>query len=224
MLGAILYVAALHHTDANLAALAPNYFIVTCRAIAELAVFPVLTPKNESPFAPLENSQEEAEKIEQTAFENVLGILLTSLVSEGFVEATGMWISIGYRLTLDHCPIQVDKDSREWRGIFSGLQIIDLEHASLHLSYPMLPIEAPAASLSQLQKLPPDPFYLLTQMMHAGLSRFNGRGLRSIWSYIFSKDIDSPTTPSFTDDDSKVIYKWAGRLDRWLIEYNSRCR
>jgi len=44
----------------------------------------------------------------------------------------------------------------------------------------------------------------LTEMMHAGLSHFTGRGLATIWSFIFANEgCDSPVFP-FTDTDAKV--------------------
>ena len=86
----------------------------------------------------------------------------------------------------------------------NGFQIIDLEHASLHLSCPVIPIKAPLASLRQLQSFAEDPFMRLTEMMHAGLSHFTGRGLATIWSFIFANEgCDSPVFP-FTDTDAKV--------------------
>ena len=110
---------------------------------------------------------------EQKAFQNVLGLILAGLISEAFIETTGTWISMGYRLTLDHCPVQIDERSSEWGGLFSGLQvcvfclrrtmayyqtqIIDLEHASLHMSCPILPWKAPLPSLRQLQNSAEDP-------------------------------------------------------------------
>lgn len=64
-------------------------------------------------------------------------------------------------------------------------QIIDLEHASLHMSCPIVPKEAPLPSLRQLQTSAKDPFYSLTQMMHIGLSHFTGRGLPTIVRGLF---------------------------------------
>lgn len=113
LLAAILYVSALHHTSPEFAALAPEYFIVTCNAIAELAV-----PMQESPRVEMSSSTDE-----QRASQNVLGLILAGLISEAFIETTGVWISMGYRLTLDHCPVQIDERSSEWRGLFSGLQV-----------------------------------------------------------------------------------------------------
>jgi hypothetical protein len=113
LLAAILYVSALHHTSPEFAALAPDCFIVTCNAIAELAV-----PIQESQRVEMSSSI-----TEQRASQNVLGLILAGLISEAFIETTGIWISMGYRLTLDHCPVQIDERSSEWRGLFSGLQV-----------------------------------------------------------------------------------------------------
>jgi hypothetical protein len=103
--------------------------------------------------------------------------------------------------------VHIGERSHEWRGLFSGLQvswanpissppppnpflqIIDLEHASLHMSCPIVPKDAPLPSLRQLQTSAKDPFYSLTQMMHTGLSHFTGRGLPTIWSFISSNQV-----------------------------------
>ena len=102
-------------------------------------------------------------------------------------------------------------------------QIVDLEHASLHMSCPILPKEAPLPSLRQLQTSAKDPFFPLTQMMHIGLSHFTGRGLPTIWSFISSNQTENaPGSPSiFTDADVKVIREWARQLDDWLVQWNS---
>jgi len=103
------------------------------------------------------------------------------------------------------------------------MKIIDLEHASLHMSCPILPKEAPLPSLRQLQTSARDPFYSLTQMMHTGLSHFTGRGLPTIWSFISSSQVE-PTAhvPLFSETDSKVIRDWARQLDDWLVQWNSQ--
>jgi hypothetical protein len=102
-------------------------------------------------------------------------------------------------------------------------QIIDLEHASLHMSCPIVPKEAPLPSLRQLQTSAKDPFCSLTQMMHIGLSHFTGRGLPTIWAFISSNQV--PTSPRpppiFTEADGKVIREWARQLDDWLVLWNS---
>ncbi|KUJ15456.1 uncharacterized protein LY89DRAFT_113348 [Mollisia scopiformis] len=219
LLAAILYVSALHHQSPDFAGLAPGYFVATCSAISELAV-PIQAASRASKDGPNQEKTKLSE--EQRGFQNVLGLILAGLISEAFIETAGLWITMGYRLTLDHCPVHIDERSHEWRGLFSGLQIIDLEHASLHMSCPIVPKEAPLPSLRQLQTAAKDPFYSLTQMMHTGLSHFTGRGLPTIWSFISSNQVDSAQrTPAvFTEADSKVIREWARQLDDWLVQWN----
>ena len=120
LLAAILYVSALHHTSPDFAVLAPDYFIVTCNAIAELAI-PMQARSRADKSSVIKGLTQLSD--EQKAFQNVLGLILAGLISEAIIETTGIWISMGYRLTLDHCPIQVDERSCEWRGLFSGLQV-----------------------------------------------------------------------------------------------------
>jgi hypothetical protein len=104
-----------------------------------------------------------------------------------------------------------------------GVQIIDLEHASLHLSCPVIPMKAPLPSLRQLQNFAEDPFNRLTEMMHTGLSHFTGRGLPTIWSFISSNQLEGQhlSVFPFTDTDAKVIREWAKKLDDWLVSSNS---
>ncbi len=120
LLAAILYVSALHHSSPEFAALAPAYFVATCSAISELAVPVQAAQRTESSSPNTENAKLSEE---QKAFQNVLGLILAGLISEAFIETTGLWISMGYRLTLDHCPVHIDERSQEWRGLFSGLQV-----------------------------------------------------------------------------------------------------
>ena len=123
LLGAILYVAALHHPSAKLAALAPDYFIALCRAIAYLSVPATLIDMAENSACDNLETAETAKRKEKKAFEDVLGIIIAGLVSEAFIEVTGVWISVAYRLLLDNCPSQTNQKSRKWRGLFSGLQV-----------------------------------------------------------------------------------------------------
>jgi hypothetical protein len=119
LLASILYISALHHNSAEYASIAPSYFAATCSAIAEL-VMPPATALVSSPGEPVEES---SSQVEDQAFHNILGLIMASLSSEAFIETTGTWISIGYRLLLDHCPHQVQDTSHDWRGLFSGLQV-----------------------------------------------------------------------------------------------------
>ncbi|KAF4300756.1 hypothetical protein GTA08_BOTSDO06924 [Botryosphaeria dothidea] len=217
LLASVLYVSALHHPAPDIASLAPDYFVITCSAIADLSV---PTPRGTEPIKD-ENLSEE-----QRAFQDVLGLILAGLVAEAYIKETGIWISIGYRILLDYCPMNIDERSREWCGLFRGLQIIDLEHASLYMSCPILPRKAPLASLLQLQTSGGDPYDHLTQMMHIGLSHFTGRGIPTIWSFIFSNEANrsgQAATP-FTENDLGVIKHWARQLDDWLVRYSGVSR
>jgi hypothetical protein len=126
LLAAILYVSALHHTSPAFASLAPDYFIATCNAIAELTV-PMQAISKVNQVCPATSMTKLSD--EQKALHNVLGLILAGLISEAFIETTGIWISMGYRLTLDHCPVQIDERSNEWRGLFSGLQVCTAHYA-----------------------------------------------------------------------------------------------
>jgi hypothetical protein len=120
LLAAILYVSALHHNSADLVALAPSYFRATCRAIAELSV-----PGTLQRITDKTNDSLTAQSLtaDQAAFQNVLGLILAGLISEALVDLTGVWISVGYRLILDHCPVFIDRSVSKWRQLFSGLQV-----------------------------------------------------------------------------------------------------
>ncbi|KAH7380214.1 hypothetical protein DE146DRAFT_288085 [Phaeosphaeria sp. MPI-PUGE-AT-0046c] len=216
LLVAILYVSALLHSSRSLTALAPSYFHVLCKAIAELSIPEALHP-------PLRVRQDQnpslSLNVQQDAFQNVLGLILAGLTSEALISLTGIWISIGYRLVLDHCPVYTNPAANRWRQLFAGLQIIDLEHASLHLSCTVVPVRAPLPSLRQLQAFADDPFHKLTIIMHTGLSHFAGRGLPTIWSAITSTldQTTAATLHTFTDIDAQMIKGWARDLDDWLI-------
>jgi hypothetical protein len=119
LLVATLYVSALHHVSTELAALAPEYFQATCNAIADLSVPVSLTLFQTNSI----DASTLLPTVEQRAFQNVLGLILAGLVSEAFIDLTGIWISIGYRLILDHCPVYIDQSANKWRQLFSGLQV-----------------------------------------------------------------------------------------------------
>jgi hypothetical protein len=120
LLAAILYVSALHHTSEEFTTLAPEYFRATCSAIAELSI-PVALKQSALRVAADTNTIPPTP--EENAFQNVLGLILAGLISEAFIDLTGIWISIGYRITLDYCPTWIDERSSKWRQLFSGLQV-----------------------------------------------------------------------------------------------------
>lgn len=51
-------------------------------------------------------------------------------------------------------------------------QILDLEHASLHLSCTVVPVHAPLPSLRQLQKFTDDPFHRLTVRLQVDIDKY----------------------------------------------------
>ncbi|KAG0156380.1 hypothetical protein PDIDSM_3558 [Penicillium digitatum] len=132
------------------------------------------------------------------------------------------WIAMAYRIWLDHCPIEMNPTTKDWRGLFSGLQVIDIEHASMHMSYPLLPRHAANPTIQQLDSHQGNAFQGLAEMMHFGMSHFVGRGLPSIWSSLNADEADIlPTARSpFTESDLQIIRHWARKLDDWLVRYN----
>jgi hypothetical protein len=110
----MLYLSALHHSSRDIAALAPDYFVVMCQAIAQLSMPPPATEMS---------ADKATSKSEEDAFHDVLGIILAGLTCEASIKTTGIWISIGYRLILESCPKEVDERSREWQRLFAGLQV-----------------------------------------------------------------------------------------------------
>ncbi|KAJ6781653.1 hypothetical protein PWT90_01403 [Aphanocladium album] len=193
--------------SAEHAALAPGYFKVLSCAIAQLSI-----PGSELAI-PFDNPATS----EAIAFHSVLGLVLASLLNEANVRETGLWISIAYNLILEHCPPQIDENIFDWPKIFKGVQIVDLEHASLHLTCPVVPIEPPFPALQIPHH---DPLYRLSRMMHTGLSRFSGRGLPTIWSCFTNKfGSGVPSSIPFTPIDAAVIRDWARSLDDWLVEF-----
>lgn len=123
LLASVLYISALHHPSPDLGSLAPGYFTATCCAVAELVspclgsgIFPQKVRSiNVRYGSPPSDGQR--------AFHNILGLIMASLSSEAYVNTTGSWIAMGYRLWLDHCPNESDEAEQEWRGLFSGLQV-----------------------------------------------------------------------------------------------------
>lgn len=97
----ILYCSSSRGPPATAAALAPHYFTVLCNAIAQLSV------PDSSLGRPHGGGSVGAAGHEEWAFQTVLGILLAGLLAEASVAVTGLWISIAYRLILEHCPADV---------------------------------------------------------------------------------------------------------------------
>ncbi|KDN63397.1 hypothetical protein CSUB01_06811 [Colletotrichum sublineola] len=209
MLASMLYCSSIRGSP-DVAVLAPDYFAVLCSAISQLCI----------PHSEVGQTPDDKASAEEWAFQSVLGIILAGLLREAVVKETGVWISLAYRLILEHCPSHTDERSREWRRLFAGLQIVDLEHASIHLSCPVIPIEAPLPRL----KIPlQDQLYRLSRMMHTGLTHFTGRGLPTIWSCFESEpSVAQISSVSFSGVDGAVIRDWARQLDDWLVEFSDK--
>lgn len=207
LLASMLYCSS-SRGPADVCQLAPQYFNVLCHALSQLSI-----PNSAIGSVPCDEYQ-----AEKWAFQTILAIVLAGLLSEATTKVTGIWISMAYRLILEHCPASTSERLGDWRKLFSGVQIIDLEHASIHLLCPVLPNAAP---LHTLQTSPSDQLARLSRMMHAGLTHFAGRRLPTIWSCftqnsttLVSSDIEFSTT------DAAVIRDWARQLDAWLVEFS----
>jgi hypothetical protein len=209
LLAAMLYCSS-SRGSAEVAAHAPAYHRVLAVEISKLSL-----PQSYLPG----DARADQRFDEEWAFQTILGIILAALLSEARCNVTGLWISIAYKVLLEHCPPQLGENSRQWQQIFAGLQILDLEHASIHLSCPSIPLEPP---LNSIHMSSADQLYRLSRMMHVGLTHFAGRGLPTIWSY-FS---DEPTTITgvdytFSGVDAAVIRDWARQLDDWLKHFST---
>ncbi|KAJ5300834.1 uncharacterized protein N7443_005836 [Penicillium atrosanguineum] len=220
LLASILYISALHSRSSELAAMESGYFAATCSTIAEL-----VTPSLDlgSKFAETHTGKQDSPQIKKyKAFHNIIGLIMASLSSEAYIEATGSWIAMAYRLWLDNCPSELETYTPDWRGLFSGLQVIDIEHASMHMSYPLLPRQPPTPGIQRLDSHQGNAFQGLAEMMHYGLSHFVGRGLPTIWCSINAECAERAPVPRnpFTEHDSEVIRLWARKLDDWLVRYN----
>lgn len=223
LVASILYCSSIRGPPAVAADLAPHYFVVLCNAIAQLSVPGSAIGR---PHGPAGSENCESTPSEEWAFQTVLGIVLAGLLAEGSERVTGLWISIAYRLILEHCPadqtyMHSNGGGREWRKLFSGVQIVDLEHASLHLSCPVIPIESPLPMLNIGFR---DQLYRLSRMMHTGLTHFTGRGLPTIWSVFtggMSGNQATTAAATFTPVDAAIIRDWAHQLDAWLVEFSN---
>lgn len=243
LLASVLYISALHHQQPELAAIESGYFAATCSAIAEL-VTPCLRRNSvAADDASTDDGRDLLPSKKDKVFHNILGLIMASLSSEAYIDATGSWIAIAYRLWLDHCPSQSTSSTLDWRGLFCGLQVslthvlamnsatkfyqlIDLEHASMHMTYPLLPRQPPTYDIHRLDTHHGNAFQGLADMMHYGLSHFVGKGLPTIWCTInadICSNIPAPQS-SFSDHDSDVIRLWARKLDDWLVRYNGTSR
>ncbi|EAW10259.1 uncharacterized protein ACLA_047280 [Aspergillus clavatus NRRL 1] len=204
--------------SSEFASLAGGYLVATCNAVAELVM------PNSMPGSPgwVGHPATSGPSDDHKVFQDIHGLVMASLSCEAYIETTDKWIALAYRLLLDHCPPNLDGTIYDWRGLFSGLQVVDIEHASMHMCYPLLPREPLVPALQELGNHQECAFRGLAQMMHHGLSHFVGRKLPTIWSFVSARETDAlpPVGTPFTEKDSQVIRLWAKKLDEWLVQYN----
>lgn len=108
----MLYLSSIRGSQ-EVAQFSTDYLKVLCSAIAQLSL----------PDSEICESHMDPVSREEWAFQSVLAIILAGLLTEACVKETGIWISIAYRLILEHCPPQIDERSKAWGKLFSGLQV-----------------------------------------------------------------------------------------------------
>jgi hypothetical protein len=111
LLASVLYAAAMQHPLAEYARLSAFYRHSAVHAIAEL-VKPRASP---------------AQYNDMEDLHNVLGIIITGLLSEAWVSETGAWIAIAYHLIL-HASwrafrVEAKVKPEEWKGVYEGLRV-----------------------------------------------------------------------------------------------------
>ena len=112
LLAAMLYCSSTRGSS-EVALLASEYFSVLCNAISQLCI----------PGSVIGQQPEHPARAEEWAFQTILGIILAGLLREGLSKETGVWISIAYRLLLEHCPPNIGERSLEWQRLMTGLQV-----------------------------------------------------------------------------------------------------
>lgn len=185
------------------------------RGSEDVAVhFPVYYSSLCAEISALVNPSRDDAQGEEAAFQQILAITYAALLSEGHCKITGLWISVAYRILLEQCP---PRAAPQWQKMFCGLQIVDLEHCSLHLTCPGIPFETTLSATRAAD----DQLSGLSRMMHVGLTHFSGRGLPTIWSYVSNthRTTASELVP-FSGVDAAVIRDWARQLDAWLAHFS----
>ncbi len=97
LLASILYCSSTRGSP-EMVEIAPHYFTLLCNSIAQLSI----------PGSAIGTPPADSESAEEWAFQSVLAIVLAGLLTEASVRETGIWISVAYRLILEHCPAHID--------------------------------------------------------------------------------------------------------------------
>jgi hypothetical protein len=99
---AVLYVATAHYPTREYADYQAVYFEAFGRAVGALAL-----PQSRA----------------NDRFDNVLGIILVSLLSIGWVDSVGMWIGLAYRQLLDGVMDLSVTPRSKWNSMWEGLRV-----------------------------------------------------------------------------------------------------
>jgi hypothetical protein len=108
LLASVLYAASTQHALPEYAQLSPVYRNASARAIAELAI-------------PAEEPRMVYSDVQ--ALHNALGIIITGLLSEAWLDTTGLWISMAYQLVVTGATGCDGPRAGEWRGLYEGLRV-----------------------------------------------------------------------------------------------------
>ncbi|WVQ82792.1 hypothetical protein IAT38_004924 [Cryptococcus sp. DSM 104549] len=218
LLAAVLYAASMQHTLAEFTRLSAAYRTIASRAIANLAV-PSVDPN--------------WERSDSKDLHNALGIVIMGLMCEAWVDTTGLWIAMAYQLILSNASQSRGVKAGEWRSLYDGLRVIDIEHASLRMLCPILPLNPPIPTLELPSFKPGDSraaetaYTHLMAIMHVGLTHFSRRRLPTIMATVLGGEgawaVPSGSDPP-SENDQRVIKGWAKELDAWLIRYHHPSR
>ncbi|KAK8869445.1 hypothetical protein IAR55_000009 [Kwoniella newhampshirensis] len=216
----ILYVAAAHYPSADLASFQPIYFRAFARAVGSLSIPDLGRASGDIPIT-YNHDGASSDK-----FDDVLGIILVGLLAIGWVDTVGMWVHVGYRLLLDGMALERGKRLEEWKGLWEGLRTIELEHSSLHLVCPALPVIPPDPPFSSQSSSGPSStanaataIGELLQTMQNRMPRFVGRGLPTVWETVCCQPDPRVAKVQAKTDDLGAIQSWAGEIDQWYARH-----
>ncbi|KAL7418650.1 hypothetical protein Q5752_006333 [Cryptotrichosporon argae] len=219
LVASVLHVAASHHPSPELATFQPVYLQAFARAVGALAV-----PAYElnAPSRPARaRDDEERQNMAREKFHDVLGIILVALTIMGRADnVIGLWLSTAYRLLLDGVVNDGGDRTTEWRGLWEGLRIVEMEHSSIHLLCPTLPLQPPDPPFANVAAGPNAVSAIgeLITMMQAKLPLFVGQGLPTIWERVSCMGMPA-SGPTRIPGAFDAIREWAGSVDEWYARY-----
>ena len=218
---AVLFTAANHTPDPDLSRYLHIYFEAFGRAVGSLSLH--------------RDSDTDAPLVTRSKFDDVLGIVLAGLLAIGWVDEVGLWINTGYRLFLDGVSEGGGRSPQQWRELWEGLRVsrehdlpdlqtIELEHSSLHLGAPALPVDPPEV----LQGVAPPSvtagtdIAALLAIMQRRMRPFVGRGLFTPWDRVRSAQSKMPV--QINDSDRDELQGWAAEIDSWYSVHSQKSK